>query len=53
MIIIIGAAPMMPMASAAVNMRPGDWICPGCNDHQFARKASYTMTCYIIMLFLS
>merc|ERR1711957_498329 len=24
--------------TSSAQLRPGDWICPGCGDHQFARN---------------
>merc|ERR1719336_1415686 len=27
------------MAAMSPNAKPGDWMCPGCGDHQFARNA--------------
>eukprot|EP00425_Heterocapsa_triquetra_P016613 CAMPEP_0195127064 /NCGR_PEP_ID=MMETSP0448-20130528/136222_1 /TAXON_ID=66468 /ORGANISM="Heterocapsa triquestra, Strain CCMP 448" /LENGTH=443 /DNA_ID=CAMNT_0040164779 /DNA_START=123 /DNA_END=1451 /DNA_ORIENTATION=+ len=32
--------PVQPIHTAPGGMKPGDWVCPGCFDHQFARNAA-------------
>merc|ERR1711957_1151751 len=33
-----GMSPMMGAAAGGANMRPGDWNCAKCGDHQFAKN---------------
>merc|ERR1719330_1195943 len=31
---------MEKLQSSGVNVKPGDWVCLGCGDHQFAKNAT-------------
>merc|ERR1719356_1377930 len=35
-----GGGAMLGMAGGCGGMKAGDWLCPGCGDHQFARNAA-------------
>jgi predicted RNA-binding Zn-ribbon protein involved in translation (DUF1610 family) len=36
--VMSGGSPASAMSGMSGNMRPGDWVCKSCGDHQFAKN---------------